>query len=371
MNDQDLDKFVASLGIEPGDLNRVVLHWNGGGAFPDAKSRRAYHAMIDQRGGLHTGTFSVDDNIDTGDEIYAAHTLHGNTKAFGLALCGMHGAVENPLDFGPSPINEEQFNLSARLTARILMAAALPVERHTALSHAEVESVLGIKQRGKWDLSVLPWRSDIRGATAVGNLWRSMIREEMKNLGQVVTFVTDPFTMLRPGNKTPNAQVKLLQNRLAELGYHSGKIDGLYGSRTRAAVLAFQADHNLVTDGIAGPLTLSALYSNKAEPLPLRDVTEEDLRAGGSETIKQADRVKQAGVLTATVGSAQEVLGSANEAIHTVEQAQGIMDRVQYYIVEYWPVLIFIGIGLALWHFGQRVSEERLRSAKTGENTRL
>jgi peptidoglycan hydrolase-like protein with peptidoglycan-binding domain len=35
--------------------------------------------------------------------------------------------------------------------------------------------------------------------------------------------------------------------------------DGIYGPRTRAAVIAFQREHGLIVDGIVGPQTLGAL----------------------------------------------------------------------------------------------------------------
>ena len=37
--------------------------------------------------------------------------------------------------------------------------------------------------------------------------------------------------------------------------------DGDFGSKTEAAVRAFQRDHNLVPDGIVGPKTWEILYS--------------------------------------------------------------------------------------------------------------
>ena len=55
--------------------------------------------------------------------------------------------------------------------------------------------------------------------------------------------------------------VVMLQKALVELGYLSGAQDGIYGTGTQTAVKAFQADHELDADGIAGKMTLEKLYS--------------------------------------------------------------------------------------------------------------
>ena len=56
------------------------------------------------------------------------------------------------------------------------------------------------------------------------------------------------------------AVVRWLQTRLTEMGYNVGGIDGLYGPKTRAAVIAFQKKTNLAVDGIAGYNTLGMLF---------------------------------------------------------------------------------------------------------------
>jgi N-acetylmuramoyl-L-alanine amidase len=53
--------------------------------------------------------------------------------------------------------------------------------------------------------------------------------------------------------------VKALQDRLTTLGFDAGKTDGVFGSRTEAAVLEFQRNYGLYSDGIAGVETISAL----------------------------------------------------------------------------------------------------------------
>lgn len=50
-----------------------------------------------------------------------------------------------------------------------------------------------------------------------------------------------------------------LQRQLKQLGYSVGPLDGLFGSQTQSAVVAFQRSHGLAVDGIAGPETLTTL----------------------------------------------------------------------------------------------------------------
>lgn len=53
--------------------------------------------------------------------------------------------------------------------------------------------------------------------------------------------------------------VTQIQKKLSQWGYYSGSIDGIYGSRTEAAVKSFQQKNGLTVDGIVGPATLAAL----------------------------------------------------------------------------------------------------------------
>ena len=57
--------------------------------------------------------------------------------------------------------------------------------------------------------------------------------------------------------------VKLLQRRLVVAGFPPGPIDGRYGLLTEHAVIGFQTAHGLQADGIAGPVTRSALADAK------------------------------------------------------------------------------------------------------------
>lgn len=54
-------------------------------------------------------------------------------------------------------------------------------------------------------------------------------------------------------------EVVKIQQRLSELGYYNGAVDGKFGTNTKKAVIAFQKDNNLSADGIVGDKTLIAL----------------------------------------------------------------------------------------------------------------
>lgn len=51
-------------------------------------------------------------------------------------------------------------------------------------------------------------------------------------------------------------EVRKIQKKLKELGYLSGTVDGIYGSKTKKAVISFQKNCGIAADGICGPTTL-------------------------------------------------------------------------------------------------------------------
>ena len=58
--------------------------------------------------------------------------------------------------------------------------------------------------------------------------------------------------------------VSEIQQKLKDWGYYSADVDGVYGSRTEAAVLLFQQKNGLAADGKAGTETLAALGISSA-----------------------------------------------------------------------------------------------------------
>ena len=79
-------------------------------------------------------------------------------------------------------------------------------------------------------------------------------------LAEVVT----PEPALRNGSK--GEKVWKLQERLQQLGYYQGTLDGEFGPGTREAVVAFQQKNGLAADGLAGEETQRVLYCETAVP---------------------------------------------------------------------------------------------------------
>ena len=81
-----------------------------------------------------------------------------------------------------------------------------------------------------------------------------------------------PAVSLSQGDESYN--VTLLQEQLVKKGYLFIPSTGYYGDMTKEAVRNFQKQNNLATDGVAGPVTLEALFGKKqfdsifSQPMP-------------------------------------------------------------------------------------------------------
>jgi N-acetylmuramoyl-L-alanine amidase len=81
--------------------------------------------------------------------------------------------------------------------------------------------------------------------------WRALDGARWK-LGARTLFHSVPSALV-------GEDVRALQERLLEMGYDTGRADGIYGPRTARAVAQFQREVGLSPDGSCGPQTMKAL----------------------------------------------------------------------------------------------------------------
>jgi peptidoglycan hydrolase-like protein with peptidoglycan-binding domain/beta-N-acetylglucosaminidase len=90
--------------------------------------------------------------------------------------------------------------------------------------------------------------------------------------------------LLRYGSR--GADVADLQRKLNTLGYSCGPVDGVFGSRTRSAVMAFQRAHHLQVDGIVDAATLSELAKALAHSNSSKSGSNSSSSSGGDARTK-------------------------------------------------------------------------------------
>lgn len=169
---------------------------------------------------------------------------------------------------------------------------------------------------------------------------------------------------LRHGMRGPD--VRALQERLAALGYPPGRIDGIFGDRTAAEVLAFQADHGLDVDGIVGRQTWAAL--DTAAPRPPRDVSLADLRESGSRTVEACDKGQRALGLGGAVSGGAVILSGLEQTVAQIERSRGLLDTAGAILATHWPVLLIAGLAFLVWRHLDQVKAARLDDARSGRN---
>lgn len=168
--------------------------------------------------------------------------------------------------------------------------------------------------------------------------------------------------ILQMGDK--GRMVRDLQGQLLDLGYALGAIDGAFGARTRAAVLAFQADNDLVSDGIVGALTWAALP--KAAPRAERKVTVGDLKERGSRTIREAERALTSGAAALGVTGLATAVQQAKETAQAVQEARGALDALGGVIGANWQVAALVVAAVTIARPILAIIRARVDDAVTG-----
>ena len=167
------------------------------------------------------------------------------------------------------------------------------------------------------------------GLTADGvagtRTYNKLFSDDAKSAGStVITPVPDddkddadnddiPTRTLRKGDT--GEDVEALQERLKELGYYTGLVDGGFGAGTEKAVIAFQKQHGLTADGVAGTKTYNKLFSDNAEIAEEEEVEEPSVDQPSADEPEGGWKQLKRGSTGAEVKQLQEALAKLNYPI--------------------------------------------------------
>ncbi|MCL6633310.1 MAG: peptidoglycan-binding protein [Alicyclobacillus herbarius] len=130
------------------------------------------------------------------------------------------------------------------------------------------------------------------------------------------------------------ASVSDLQRKLNSLGYACGKVDGVFGLKTLAAVKKFQEAHHLIVDGIVGPKTWTVLDGTKgsSHSTPVshssRTSSKSSSKAPANRSSGTSASVKIASTPTLRTGSSGASVKTLQTALNQLGFACGKADGV-------------------------------------------
>ena len=81
--------------------------------------------------------------------------------------------------------------------------------------------------------------------------------EQFAREEQAICGMAEEAAVLKQGST--GSLVRTVQTKLKRWGYYDGSVDGIYGSKTKKAVVYFQKKNGLTADGIVGKKTFAAL----------------------------------------------------------------------------------------------------------------
>lgn len=165
--------------FDPSGLHTVVWHWTAGAYGDIAMERKAYNAVVDQHGNVIDGDFRPEAQAWYAPGRAASHTYMANSHRIGISMDCMAGAKDYPFSWGSAPMTWGHVDGMLDQTAQWCREFDIPVSKWTTLSHAEVQPTLGIRQKWKWDIQILPDMKNIDDPVKVGDRLREMLKERL------------------------------------------------------------------------------------------------------------------------------------------------------------------------------------------------
>lgn len=393
-------------------MKRIIVHWTAGTHDASENDRAHYHVLIEADGKLVRGIPPISGNAKNQVGERAHHTLNSNTESIGVSLCCMGNAIESPFDAGKWPMTRVQWAQLSLILADLCREYGIKVTNKTVLSHAEVQTNLGIKQRGKWDIARLAFEPSIKGAKACGDLMRKQAKAALAGdvegmpeeedgepdtpvlpepvevaLAPPRTPVVNGALVPQEGGVTappPNGDpdVFWVQMRLQQMNYSPGRIDWSWGGKTAGAITAFLND---VPDKIAFAAPLSPEDFKAVFP-QLRLLIEKYLALGfkrqiaveratataesipGNKTVKQTWLARQWAKITTIFSGGTVGVGLLSEVVEPVKGPfQWVKENTPTIMTKWWFWAALAAIaGGAIWRATRQAEQATVDDYREG-----
>ena len=155
---------------------KIIVHWTAGTYKPNQIDLEHYHYLIDGQGSVICGRYSVEDNDNCRDGCYAQHCGGGNTRAIGIAMCGMLG-FKNKSHIGQYPLRAIQVSKMCKLVAELCLKYNITVSEDTVMTHYEFgQKHQKTTSASKIDIIYLPSHPYIQSQN-VGDFIRTQVNQ--------------------------------------------------------------------------------------------------------------------------------------------------------------------------------------------------
>lgn len=166
-------------------IDKITFHWDAGHVIPTPEAindeRMFYHFLINGVGKIFPGKFTPEDNINTGDNKYAAHCGGGNTGNIGIAFCGMYNFVSAKSP-GKDLLTKVQCEAGFKLAAQKCEKYGIKVLPSTVFTHYEFgQAHPNTTSYGKVDITYLPPFPLVK-AHDVGDFIREKVQWYLDNM---------------------------------------------------------------------------------------------------------------------------------------------------------------------------------------------
>ena len=114
------------------------------------------------------------------------------------------------------------------------------------------------------------------------------------------------------------SDARTVQQRLQELGYYTGLVDGVYGNGSIAAVRAFQKANGLTADGLAGTRTFQVMFSSSAVAAGSTSTPAPEATQPPAATEPPAETQPSTGYATLSYGSKGDAVRNLQKALKSL-----------------------------------------------------